>query len=368
MMEGLMEQPKYQGASAAKTIEEDGPNPHDYVNYVRESMAAEPAPSSEFITADEKMMRIREIVDQIADANVPVLITGESGTGKEVIAQMIHQQSIRKQKPFVAVNCAALPPSLLESELFGYEKGAFTGAHQRHIGKFEQASEGTLLLDEVTEMEPTLQAKLLRALQEKEIERIGGTGSIPVNTRIIATTNRDIKAIVNEGSFRQDLYYRLYVIHLEVPPLRERQKDVKVLSDYYLKRFTKQFGKRIDDFSADAMNRLQNYPWPGNVRELQNIIQRAILMAKGNRIESSDLPLLEAPRIADLDWVGALPIGRPMREIETHFIIETLKTHNGNRTHAAKTLGISLRTLRNKINEFTAMGMEVPAPTTGKAL
>lgn len=363
-----MEQPKYQGASAAKTIDHDRPNPHDYVNYVRESLANDTTTQSEFITADEKMLRIKEIVDQIADANVPVLITGESGTGKEVIAQMIHQKSNRKDKSFVAVNCAALPPSLLESELFGYEKGAFTGAHQRHIGKFEQSSDGTLLLDEVTEMEPTLQAKLLRALQEKEIERIGGTGSVPVNTRIIATTNRDIKAIVNEGIFRQDLYYRLYVIHLEVPPLRERQKDVKVLAEHYLHKFTRQFGKRIDGLSADAMCKLQNYPWPGNVRELQNIIQRAILMAKGNRIESSDLPLLEAPRIADLDWVSALPIGRPMRDVETHFIIETLKDHNGNRTHAAKTLGISLRTLRNKINEFTAMGLEVPAPTSGKAL
>jgi transcriptional regulator with PAS, ATPase and Fis domain len=217
-------------------------------------------------------------------------------------------------------------------------------------------------------MEPALQAKLLRALQEKKIERIGGSGSINVNARIIATTNRDIKAIVNEGSFRQDLYYRLYVIHMEVPPLRERTKDIEVLSKYYLERFAKQFGKPPMQFAADAMEKLMRYPWPGNVRELQNIIQRAILMAKGNIIFANDLPLVEVKVQRNLDWIASLPIGRPMHEVETQFIIETLRSHQGNRTHAAKTLGISLRTLRNKINEFTAKGLEVPSPVSGKGL
>lgn len=362
-----MDQPKFENQSAARSIIENTPNPNDYVNYVKENLASN-IPEHEFITADEKMHRIKDIVGQIANANVPVLITGESGTGKEVIAQMIHRKSDRHAEPFVAINCAALPTNLLESELFGYEKGSFTGAHQRHMGKFEQASGGTLLLDEVTEMEPALQAKLLRALQEREVERIGGTTPIPINTRIIATTNRDIKAIVNEGSFRQDLYYRLYVIHLEIPSLKERPKDIEILSTHYLNKYSGQFGKTISQISVGAMDRLQKYPWPGNVRELQNVIQRTILMAHGNTIEAEDLPLLEAPKTNTLGWVASLPIGRPMREVETQFIIETLKNHNGNRTHAAKTLGISLRTLRNKINEFTAMGHEVPAPTSGKAL
>ncbi len=361
-----MEQPRYQSQSTAESLESNTPNSSDYLNYVTESKNK--GVETCFITVDDKMLRIREIIEQIADANVPVLITGESGTGKEVIAQMIHESSNRSDSSFVAVNCAALPPSLLESELFGYEKGAFTGAHQKHVGKFEQANNGTLLLDEVTEMEPALQAKLLRALQEKEIERIGGTGSIPVNTRIIATTNRDIKAIVNEGNFRQDLYYRLYVIHLEIPALRERPADIEVLAKHYLNKFSKSFGKNISDIAPDAIDKLTKYPWPGNVRELQNIVQRSILMTQGNTITAEDLPLLEIPKTVNLDWIATLPIGRPMRDVETHFIIETLKSHNGNRTHAAKTLGISLRTLRNKINEFTTMGFEVPGPTSGKAL
>jgi two-component system response regulator FlrC len=365
-----MEQPKFKEQAAKGISEKDfTPNPAEYVDFVRSQQTTEaPQEDFAFITEDKKMLRIKEIVEQIANANVPVLITGESGTGKEVIARMIHKISSRNKEPFVAINCAALPPNLLESELFGYERGAFTGADKRHIGKFEQASGGTLLLDEVTEMEPGLQAKLLRALQEKEIERIGGSGTIAVNTRIIATTNRDIKAIVNEGSFRQDLYYRLYVIHLEVPPLRERRSDIDLLSKHYLNKFGKQFGKPNLQFAVPALERLSKYPWPGNVRELQNIIQRTILMSKGQIIEAQDLPLNPELKGDNLDWIRALPIGRPMRDVEIHFIIETLKSHSGNRTHAAKTLGISLRTLRNKINEFTALGITVPTPTTGKAL
>lgn len=363
-----MEQPK-QNSNTATSIVDNGPDPRDYLDYLKTQRNVDrPQINHVFISADEKMQRIKEIVEQIADANVPVLITGESGVGKEVIAQMIHQKSIRKPKPFVAINCAALPPSLLESELFGYEKGAFTGAHQRHIGKFEQAQGGTLLLDEVTEIDQGLQAKLLRSLQEKEIERIGGSGSVKVDVRIIATTNRDIKAIVNEGHFRQDLYYRLYVIHLEIPPLRERKKDIQALAKFYLAKFCEQFDKPALTLSPQAIERLENYNWPGNVRELQNIIQRAILMAQNDQIGASDLPLQEIHDTPKTDWVASLPIGIPMRDVETQFIIETLRHHNGNRTHAAKTLGISLRTLRNKINEFTASGHHVPSPQTGKPL
>jgi two-component system, response regulator FlrC len=338
----------------------------DFLQFAR-SKKAEQGPI-ELISVDEKMKRITEVIDQIADANVPVLISGESGTGKEVIARMIHNASQRKESEFVAVNCAALPSNLLESELFGYEKGAFTGAHQRRIGKFEQASGGTLLLDEITEMELGLQAKLLRALQEKEIERIGGKTPVKINSRIIATTNRDLKTSVKSGEFRQDLYYRLYVIHLEIPPLRERQADIEALVEYYTQRFSDAFDKKGIRFSAGALDKLERYPWPGNVRELQNIVQRAILMSRGSVIEAAEIPLLNIKAPERTDWIEDLPLGKPMRDVETHFIIETLKLHNGNRTHAAKTLGISLRTLRNKINEFTAMGFTVPEPQSGKSL
>jgi transcriptional regulator with PAS, ATPase and Fis domain len=281
---------------------------------------------------------------------------------------MIHRTSSRKEAPFTAINCAALPPNLLESELFGFEKGAFTGADSRHLGKFEQAKGGTLLLDEVTETDQGLQAKLLRALQEKEIERIGGTGPIPVDTRIIATSNRDIARTVSEGKFRQDLFYRLYVIHLEIPPLRQRPKDIEVLIRHFLKVFSTQYRNQELTISADAMSNLVKYPWPGNVRELQNIIQRAVLMAQSSMLTADDFNLEPKATTGDMDWVKHLPIGQKMRTVETQFIIETLREHNGNRTHSAKTLGISLRTLRNKINEFANEGFEVPQPTLGKPL
>ncbi len=322
-----------------------------------------------FLAADDKMQRIQDIIEQIKDTSVPVLITGESGTGKEVIARAIHVHSKRAGEPFVAVNCAALPSNLLESELFGYEKGAFTGAIQRHIGKFELATNGTLLLDEVTEMDPSLQAKLLRALQEKEIERIGGSGPVPVKTRIIATTNRDIMSAVAQGQFRQDLYYRLHVIQLEVPALRDRPRDVEVLSWHFLRSYCAQFGKPMMDLTADAQSKLRGHSWPGNVRELQNVIQRAVLLTSGGAISAADLPI-EHDRnstMCPVEWVNQLPIGRPLKDLETQFILETLKHHQGNRTHAARTLGISLRTLRNKINEFSADGIEVMAPSTGRA-
>ncbi len=358
----------------AHDLEETKVSSKEYLNYLQEKQrrekmqAPQATPSANFIFADEKMLRIREIIKQIADANVPVLITGESGTGKEVVARMIHSCSNRRTDPFVAINCAALPPSLLESELFGFEKGAFTGAHAQHIGKFEQSNGGTLLLDEVTETDHNLQAKLLRALQEQEIERIGGNGPIKINTRIIATTNRDITRSVKDGKFRQDLFYRLYVIHLEIPPLRERPKDIEVLTRHFLKHFSTQFKGEALTLTADAMQKLLKYPWPGNVRELQNVIQRAVLMCQTNTITAKEFVLEQKKVDEDLDWVKHLPIGRKMQEVETQFILETLRTQNGNRTHSAKILGISLRTLRNKINEFIMEGHEVPQPTTGKAL
>jgi transcriptional regulator with PAS, ATPase and Fis domain len=366
-----MSKPTAGNSSAAEILDskvpETGVTPADYLSYVKGATAA---PKDDvdvaLLATDEKMLRVREIVEQIKNTNVPVLITGESGVGKEVVARAIHTSSSRAAGPFVAVNCAALPSNLLESELFGYEKGAFTGAQNRHIGKFELADNGTLLLDEVTEMDPNLQAKLLRALQEKEIERIGGNGPIAVKTRIIATTNRDIMQAVAQGQFRQDLYYRLHVIQLEIPALRERPRDIEALTYHFLHQYCAQFGKETMELAPDAKAKVMKHSWPGNVRELQNVIQRAVLLTAGRTLSAADLPIEAEKAGATSDWVGHLPIGRQLRDVETQFILETLKHHQGNRTHAAKTLGISLRTLRNKINEFTAEGIEVMGPQNGQ--
>jgi two-component system, response regulator FlrC len=362
-----MSQNHFSNQSAAKPIDstESMTGSEEFLKYVQEKKGL--SPSSDFIAQDEKMLRIKEIIGQIKDTNVSVLISGESGTGKEVIAQSMHKTSNRSDQPFIAINCAALPSNLLESELFGYEKGAFTGANQRHVGKFEQATGGTLLLDEVTEMDMGLQAKLLRALQEREIERLGGSGPIKINTRIIATTNRDIVKAVADGKFRQDLFYRLYVIHMEVPPLRQRTGDIELLADHFLKEFAVQFNKPDAYFSTDAKAKLSAHNWPGNVRELHNVVQRSVLLAPNSAITSLDLPIEEDRAMENNEWKTQMPIGKALKDLETAFILETLKHHSGNRTHAARTLGISLRTLRNKINEYTSEGMEVTAPTTGRA-
>ena len=342
----------------------------DYVSYAQQITAQSVAPRTStakyFLAADDKMLRIQDVIEQIANANVPVLVTGESGAGKEIIAKAIHNASNRRDRPFVAINCAALPPSLLEAELFGYEKGAFTGAHQRHPGKFEQAQGGTLLLDEVTEMEPGLQAKLLRVLQEREIERLGGSGPVAVDVRIVATTNRHLASAVESGQFRQDLYYRLHVINIEVPSLRDRPRDIELLANHFLALYSDQFNKALLTFAPDAINKLMTYRWPGNVRELNNVIQRTALLANASIITAKDIPVELGQELSADNWIAALPIGKPLAEVETHFILETLKFHEGNRTHAARTLDISLRTLRNKINEFTSLGLHVTAASGGK--
>lgn len=345
------------------------PGSSEYLNYVQEKQKKEKQRSHmEFVFADEKMLKIREVIHQIANANVPVLISGESGTGKEVVAKMIHACSQRKQDPFVTVNCSSLPANLLEAELFGYEEGPYGNERKSTMGKFEIANTGTILLDDVTEIDPGSQARLLRALQDSEIERIGSKKPVKINTRVIATTSKDIAKTVTDGEFRQDLFYRLYVIHLEIPPLRERKKDIEVLTRYFLKSFSMQFKGQAATITADGMQKLVKYSWPGNVRELQNVIQRAVIMANNNII-SADEFVLEPKKVDETqEWIKHLPIGHKMREVETHFILETLKSHNGNRTHSAKTLGISLRTLRNKINEFIIEGFEVPQPTSGKPI
>ena len=307
------------------------------------------------ITKNREMNRILDDVREIANSRASVFIHGESGTGKELFARHIHRCSDRKDKPFLAVNCAALPETLMESELFGYEKGAFTGASARKKGKFEAADKGTILLDEISELDYQLQSKLLRVLQEKEIDRVGGTESIPVDVRIIATTNRNIEKQIQEEKFREDLYYRLNIIPVHLPPLRERKDDIPVLIDYFLRKYNKIEGKAVKSLTEEAIRILMEKPWKGNIRELENTIERAILMCKGSIIDEEGLLLNGRPK-------PILPGGYPsdflmmpegsLRELEKKVIFQTLDRTNGNRTHAADILGISVRTLRNKLNEY----------------
>ena len=301
----------------------------------------------EIVTQDPVFMGVLKKGTHAAISTATILVEAESGTGKELLARMIHHKSERSGGPFVAVNCAALPENLLESELFGFEKGAFTGAVQSKPGKFERAHGGTLLLDEIGEMAPILQAKLLRVLQEGEVDRVGGRDPVRIDVRVIATTNRDLASLVRTGEFREDLYYRLNVIPLTIPPLRERPGDIPLLTDLFCKRYGKEFSKPDIRCSDRAQQKLAEQPWPGNVRELENTIQRAIALCDGSVIEASDLTLSGAAATA-----SSRQAGRTVREMEKQLIIQTLNDTNGNRTRAAQILGISLRTLRNKLNEF----------------
>ncbi|MBN2319548.1 MAG: sigma-54-dependent Fis family transcriptional regulator [Acidobacteria bacterium] len=310
------------------------------------------------LTQDPDFSRTLELAAQAAATEATILIEAESGTGKELLARMLHQKSGRSNNDFVAVNCAALPENLLESELFGFEKGAFTGAISSKPGKFELANEGTLLLDEIGEMASILQAKLLRVLQEKEVDRIGGRTPVSINVRIIATTNRDLQELVRRGDFRQDLFYRLNVVRLTIPPLRERRKDIPLLADFFCKKYGKHSGENSVALSSDALDRLMRYSWPGNVRELENTIQRALAFCPGENLRVEDLPLLNpqseisASETETKSHELGFSAGVTMREMERQLICRTLEDTGGNRTRAAKSLGISLRTLRNKLNEF----------------
>ena len=321
------------------------------------------------VTQDTGFSRTIQLAAHAAESSATVLIEAESGTGKELLARMIHERSPRRAKPFVAVNCAALPENLLESELFGYEKGSFTGAAVSKPGKFELADGGTLLLDEIGEMAPILQAKLLRVLQEKEVDRIGGRAPVPIDARVIATTNRDLMSLARQGAFREDLYYRLNVVRLGIPPLRERAGDIPLLTDFFCKRYGSEYGRGELNVSPAAAERLCTHSWPGNVRELENAIQRAAALTDGSIIEVSDIFLsdnmeFEEPHTGQCDDTRCLEpsvsieeklglsSGMTMREMEKRLICQTLADNGGNRTHAARSLGISLRTLRNKLNEF----------------
>ncbi len=312
--------------------------------------------SHDIVTQDPEFARVIGQAGQAAASTATVLIQSESGTGKELLARMIHRKSPRSAGPFVAVNCAALPENLLESELFGFEKGAFTGASSSKPGRFELANHGTLLLDEVGEMAPILQAKLLRVLQEKEVDRIGGKEPVKIDVRVIATTNRDLETLVREGKFREDLYYRLNVVCLAIPPLCKRVGDVSLLADFFCKRYAKEFGRQEIRCSAQALDCLARHSWPGNVRELENTIQRAVALCADSVIEPDDLSLGQVSTSNDLQpqpsKTDVVASGTTVREMERQLIQRTLQDTLGNRTRAAKLLGISLRTLRNKLNEF----------------
>ena len=314
------------------------------------------------VARDPVMLATLRRAEQVATAEASVLITGESGTGKEVLARHIHRSSRRAGGPFVALNCAAIPENLLESEMFGHEKGAFSGAAARRIGKFEAADGGTLLLDEISEMDVRLQAKLLRAIQEREIDRLGGTGPVRVNVRILATSNRDLLADCSAGRFREDLYFRLNVVSLRIPPLRERPGDIAVLADHYARHYAGLNGLPVRPISALAQMRLVSHGWRGNVRELENTIHRAVLLSTGDELDAIELPgAAAAPMQASPGGVAGL-VGRTMDAVEQDLILQTLSHTLGNRTHAATILGISIRALRNKLRDYTAAGMAVTPP------
>jgi DNA-binding NtrC family response regulator len=327
------------------------------------------------IARDPAMLALLARAAQLARADAGLLVTGESGTGKEVLARHIHAKSRRARGPFVALNCAALPETLLESELFGHEKGAFSGAVAARKGKFEQADGGTLLLDEIGEMDPRLQAKILRVIQEREVDRLGGGAPVKVDVRLLAATNRDLAAEVAAGRFREDLFFRLNVLALHIPPLRARPADILPLAEHFATRYAKANGVPVRPLAPAARAALLAHPWPGNVRELENCLHRAVLLAEGSEIGPEALELLAprapaaavpaSPQAASAPQVGRVTalVGRRVEEVERELILETLAHCLGNRTRAAEILGISIRTLRNKLQEYRAAGLDVtPAP------
>jgi two-component system, response regulator FlrC len=346
-------------------------------------LAAVTDDTRELVYRDETMAHVVKLAQQIAPSDASVLITGESGTGKEVLARYVHGRSNRARAAFISVNCAAIPENLLESELFGHEKGAFTGAIARRIGKFEEASGGTLLLDEISEMDSRLQAKLLRAVQERMIDRVGGGKPVPVDIRIIATSNRNLAEAVRAGTFREDLLFRLNVVNLKIPPLRERPADVLELAQHFIKKYSSANGVPARPLSAEARRTLVLNRWPGNVRELENTIHRAVLLASGDEIgidgiltpdgvrldqaKNPNNPPAVAHATLAAETVTRALVGRTVADVERDLILETLKHCLGNRTHAANILGISIRTLRNKLSEYAGDGVPVPPPGNGEA-
>jgi len=306
------------------------------------------------IGSSKKMQEVYKIVGRVAVNDITVLICGESGTGKELIARLIHHHSSRTNKPFIIVNCAAIPETLLESELFGYEKGAFTGAYKRKIGKFELANGGTIFLDEIGDISPNIQSKVLRVLEEGEFERVGGTETIKVNTRIIATTNRNLEHLIAENKFREDLYYRLRVATINLPPLRERREDIRELAEHFLKNSNMELKKKVKKISDEAMRILEEYRWSGNCRELENVIKRAVLLTKSDRILPEDLSIRRGEKKYEnnLEELVERFKGNLLPSIERVLIVKILDKTKGNKTKAARILGIHRHTLRNKIKKY----------------
>jgi len=339
-------------------------------------IAAVARESSDFLFRDPVMARVVKLAEQVAPSEASVLITGESGTGKEVMAKYLHSRSKRASRAFISINCAAIPEALLESELFGHEKGAFTGAIARRIGKFEEASGGTLLLDEISEMDVRLQAKLLRAIQERLIDRVGGTKPVPVDIRIIATSNRNLSEAVKDGSFREDLLFRLNVVNLKLPALRERPGDTAALADHFVDKYAKANGLGRRVLSAEARDALLRAPWPGNVRELENTLHRAVLLSGGEIIGPDAISMPDGTGLSEIvamasmatqaaqtaETISRAMVGRTVADVERDLILDTLDHVLGNRTHAANILGISIRTLRNKLNQYADEGIAIAAP------
>lgn len=363
------------------------PPNEDLIAAVLEAVTEEP---KSVIYQAPVMKRVIEIADQIAGSDASVLVTGESGTGKEVIARYIHNNSARKDRQMISINCAAIPENLLESELFGHEKGAFTGAVSRRIGKFEEADGGTMFLDEISEMDLKLQAKLLRVLQEREVDRVGGSKPVKVDIRIIATSNRNLPEEAKAGRFREDLYYRLNVINLELPPLRDRTEDIPLLANFFAKKYAEANGVNFKPLTSAAMQKLIKHGWPGNVRELENTIHRSVLLAQSDEIDEQAIFLSsaemhqmatgqpadstseaeaseddDAPSKAGTNHNTKGLVGRTVDSVEQDLILNTLDHCLGNRTHAANILGISIRTLRNKLKAYNDNGLNVPPAPTG---
>jgi two-component system, NtrC family, response regulator HydG len=308
---------------------------------------------SNIVGRSEPLMKIFETISLVAPSDAAVLILGESGTGKELFANAIHQNSLRKNGPFVKINCAAIPETLLESELFGHEKGAFTGAVKKKPGKFQQAHAGSIFLDEIAEMNAATQAKILRVLQEQEFEPVGGVQTVKVDIRVIAATNRDLRERIKEGAFREDLYYRLNVVSVAIPPLRERREDVMPLADFFLKKYARKNRRLIKGFKSETADILKKYDWPGNVRELENAVERSVILARGEAIAPDDLPdsIREARIAPSGEPVDTSPV-KSLKDVEKEMILRALEETGGNRTRAADILGISRRTLQLKLKAY----------------
>src|SRR5512134_1886520 len=322
------------------------------VQLLRRRLAAM-APGTDLIGQGPAMQRVAELVKKVAPANASVVITGESGTGKEVVARAVHGLSPRKDRAFIALNCSAIPPTLIESELFGYERGAFTGADQRRLGNFELAHNGTLFLDEIGELPLELQAKFLRVLEERKIRRLGGRSDVEVDVRVICATNRDLKEEIRRGRFREDLYFRLHVFTIVLPPLKERREDIPLLVHHFIEKFNAETGKHVQGVSPAALAVLQGYAWPGNIRELRNTVERAMILTDGEVIGEEHLPpdmQASRPEAATL----RVPLGIPIEKVEKEYILASLQKNGGNKARTAEILGISEKTLYNKLNRYAA--------------